>query len=344
MIKEAIAILVEKENLTRLEMIEVMEEIMSGNTTPAQIASFLTALRFKGETIDEITGAAEVMRKKAASLKVSGKNFLVDTCGTGGDGMNTFNISTVSAFVAAGAGIKIAKHGNRSVSSKCGSADIMEALGVNINLTPLKVSMCIEKIGIGFLFAPLFHKAMKYASLPRMEIGIRTIFNILGPLTNPACASAQIIGVYDGYLTETLAYVLKNLGTKEAMVVNGHPGMDEITITGITKVSHLKDGKIKNYTIDPREFGYSLKPEKSICGGYIDKNCEIALSILNGKKGPEREVVEINAAAAILVGGGIDDLNEGIMLARDSIDHGNAKKKLNDLITLSKDLALKSDN
>jgi anthranilate phosphoribosyltransferase len=302
MIKEAIAILVEKENLTRLEMIEVMEEIMSGNTTPAQIASFLTALRFKGETIDEITGAAEVMRKKAASLKVSGKNFLVDTCGTGGDGMNTFNISTVSAFVAAGAGIKIAKHGNRSVSSKCGSADIMEALGVNINLTPLKVSMCIEKIGIGFLFAPLFHKAMKYASLPRMEIGIRTIFNILGPLTNPACASAQIIGVYDGYLTETLAYVLKNLGTKEAMVVNGHPGMDEITIT------------------------------------------EIALSILNGKKGPEREVVEINAAAAILVGGGIDDLNEGIMLARDSIDHGNAKKKLNDLITLSKDLALKSDN
>ncbi|MDY6861410.1 MAG: anthranilate phosphoribosyltransferase [Thermodesulfobacteriota bacterium] len=339
MIREAIDTLVKKENLTRSKMIAVMEEIMNGKATPSQIASFLTALRCKGETVDEITGAAEVMRMKAESIKISAKNILVDTCGTGGDEMNTFNISTVAAFVAAGAGIRIAKHGNRSVSSKCGSADLMEALGVNINMTPLNVSKCIEKIGIGFLFAPIFHKAMKHASLTRKEIGIRTIFNILGPLTNPASARAQVIGVYDSSLTESLAHVLKNLGTKEAMIINGHPGMDEISITGPTRVSHLKDGRVKNYTIDPGEFGYSLRQRERLGGGDVDRNREIAVSILEGKKGFEREIVEINAAAAVLVGGGAQSLREGIMAARNSIDQGRAKKKLDDLVVFSNSVA-----
>jgi len=338
MIKEAIAKLVERNNLTQLEITRVMKEIMDGKATPPQIAAFITALRLKGETIDELTGAAKVMRERAETIKVSDNNLLVDTCGTGGDKTGTFNISTISAFVAAGAGVKIAKHGNRSVSSKCGSADLMEALGVNINLSPLKVGVCIEEIGIGFLFAPIFHKAMKHVSIPRSEIGIRTIFNILGPLTNPAQAKAQIIGVYDSSLTEVFAYVLKDLEVKEAMIVNGYPGMDEISIIGPTKVSHLKNGEISNYTIEPEEFGYSLRSMDSILGGDISKNVEITLLVLDGKKGPEREVVEINAAAAILVSGIAKDLKEGIKLAKDSIDKGYAKKKLNDLIKISKTL------
>src|SRR3989338_280822 len=276
MIREAIDTAVKKIDLTEDEIRAVFGEIASGAATPAQIGSFLTALRMKGETVDEITGAAKVMREK--SVKVDAGADLVDTCGTGGSGVNTFNISTAAAFVVAGCGLKVAKHGNRSASSQCGSADVLEALGVNLNASAQTVEKCIREIDIGFMFAPLFHSAMKYAIAPRKEIKTRTIFNLLGPLSNPAAASSQVIGVYDAGLTEKIAGVLKNLGTRRAFVVHGEDSLDEITITADTRVSELKDGDIKSYNVSPKTFGVKKATLEDIKGGDASDNAEMILS------------------------------------------------------------------
>jgi anthranilate phosphoribosyltransferase len=334
MIKEVISKVVERHNLSTDEMIEVMNEIMSGAATQAQIGSFITALRMKGETVDEITGAVTVMRQKATKIQVEGD--VVDTCGTGGDGLHTFNISTVSAFVAAGVGLKIAKHGNRSVSSRCGSADLLMGLGVNIEITPDMVKKCIEEVGIGFMFAPMFHPAMKYAIGPRREIGIRTIFNILGPLTNPAGAKSQLLGVYDPELTEPICKVLKNLGSKKAFVVHGEEGLDEISISGRTKITELNNGKIITYFITPEDFGLKRGILEEIRGGSMDENVELTMEILSGKdKGTRRDIVLLNTAFVLSAGGITDDIAEGINLAAEAIDSGAAVQKLEMLKTLS---------
>ena len=327
MIKEAITKLVEKTDLTGVETETVMEEIMSGLATQAQIASFLTALRIKGETVEEITGAARVMRSKATRINVAAHN-IVDTCGTGGDRSHTFNISTSAAFVVAGAGVTVAKHGNRSVSSACGSADVLKALGVNIDIQPERVEKCVNEIGIGFLFAPVHHPAMRYAIGPRQEIGIRTMFNILGPLTNPAGASCQIIGVYSAHLTETLAHVLLNLGSTHCMVVHGSDGLDEITITGETRVSEGRKGKVRTYQIRPGDYGIKTGTIEDIKGGNADDNAGILMKILQGEMGQRRDIVLLNAAAGIFVGGKASDLNSAIRVAEESIDSGKALAKL----------------
>ncbi len=327
MIKEAITKLVEKTDLTGVETEAVMEEIMSGLATQAQIASFLTALRIKGETVEEITGAARVMRSKATRINVAAHN-IVDTCGTGGDRSHTFNISTSAAFVVAGAGVTVAKHGNRSVSSACGSADVLKALGVNIDIQPERVEKCVNEIGIGFLFAPVHHPAMRYAIGPRQEIGIRTMFNILGPLTNPAGASCQIIGVYSAHLTETLAHVLLNLGSTHCMVVHGSDGLDEITITGETRVSEGRKGKVRTYQIRPGDYGIKTGTIEDIKGGNADDNAGILKKILEGEMGQRRDIVLLNAAAGIFVGGKASDLNSAIRVAEESIDSGKALAKL----------------
>ena len=341
MIKQAIKKVVDGQNLTRAEAALTMDIIMKGEATPSQIAAFITALRMKGETPDEITGCAEKMREHATNIHPNQKN-LVDTCGTGGDVSGTFNISTVAAIVTAAAGIPglpyriIVVGVNRSVSSRCGSADVLEALGVKIDLEPKKVEACINEVGIGFIFAPNFHKAMRFAMPSRKEIGIRTVFNILGPLTNPAKASAQVLGVFDASLTETLAKVLGNLGVKQALVVHGLDGLDEISISDKTKVSHLKDGKVKNYTVKPEDFGVKPAKREEIQGGSTKENAEIALKILTGKdKGPKRDVALINAAAAILIGGKAKDLKDGVKLAAGSIDSGAAAKKLEEFIAFT---------
>lgn len=327
MIKEAIAKVVEKKDLTEDEMIATMREIMEGEATQAQIASFITALRMKGETVEEITGAARVMREKALKVKTRA-SVVVDTCGTGGDESFTFNISTAAAFVAAGAGLTVAKHGNRSVSSKSGSADVLRSLGVNIEAEVERVEECLDAIGIGFLFAPMMHGAMKHAIGPRREIGIRTIFNILGPLTNPAGAKYQVLGVYRSELTEMLANVLKNLGSIRAFVVSGNDGLDEITLTAETKVSELKDGVVNTYYIKPEDFG--MKPCKlfELQGGDPDDNARIIREILKGEKGAKRDVVVLNAAAAITASGKANDFKDGIKSAEESIDSGKALEKL----------------
>ncbi len=327
MFKKLINKLVEANNLNAYEMTYAMNEIMSGNVTPAQIAAFLVALRMKGETIEEITQAVYVMKEKAIKINIKEKT-IVDTCGTGGDKVNTFNISTISAIVACGAGVTIAKHGNRAVSSKCGSADLMERLGVKIDTSPSVVEKCLKEIGIGFLFAPIFHPAMKYATPPRREIGVRTIFNILGPLSNPANATSQILGVFRENLTEPLAQVLKNLGIKRAFVVYGEDGMDEVTTTTSTKISELKDGIVKTYNITPEEFGIKRTNISELKGEDIDENVKIALEILKGKKGPKRDIVCLNASFAIVLGGIAKNIKEGIKIAEESIDSGIAMKKL----------------
>lgn len=332
MIKDAIKKLVECKNLTREEAALTMDTIMRGDATPSQIASFITALRMKGETVDEITGCAEKMREHAINITPHQKN-LVDTCGTGGDVSGTFNISTVSAFVVAGAGVPVAKHGNRSVSSKCGSADVLEAMGVNIGIDPKKVEESINKVGIGFIFAPNFHKAMKFAMPSRREIGVRTVFNILGPLTNPAKASAQVLGVFSADLTEMLAKVLGNLGVKHALVVHGMDGLDEISISDKTKVSEVKNGKVKTYFIKPEDFGMHKAKKEEILGGSINENVKIAYGVLKGEeKGPKRNIVLINAGAAIYAGGKARDIKEGVKLAAQSIDSGAAYKKVEEMI------------
>nr|MBP7653865.1 anthranilate phosphoribosyltransferase [Candidatus Dependentiae bacterium] len=331
-LKEYIKKVVDDINLNQEESVNAMRIIMNGNATPSQIAAFMTALRLKGETIDEITGFARVMREKSTKIKVTSTN-LVDTCGTGGDMSNTFNISTCSAFVAAGAGVKISKHGNRSVSSHCGSADILSALGVNIDLTPEQTGKCIDSVGIGFLFAPKLHGAMKYAMTPRKEMGIRTVFNILGPLCNPSFAEHQVLGVYDESLTEILANVLKNLGVKSAFVVHGCDGLDEVTLTDYSKISELKNGIVKTYKFNPVEYGFHLCAPEDLKSGSIENNVDIFKSILDGKKSPKTDIVLINAAFAILMGKeGINNFKDAVELAKDSIFSGKAKKKLNELI------------
>lgn len=334
MIKRAIIKAVAGENMQESEMMEVMNEIMEGKATPAQIASFITALRIKGETVDEVTGAARCMKQKATRIDAR-SSIIVDTCGTGGDGMKTFNISTTAAFVVAAAGLVVAKHGNRAVSSGCGSADVLEALGVNISAPPEIVEECIHQIGIGFLFAPLLHGAMKYAIGPRREIGIRTIFNMLGPLTNPAGATSQLIGVYNPQLTEMFAGVLKNLGTKRAFVVYGSDGLDEATVTGETRVTELKDGLITTYNIDPVDFFGDTFPGEELLGGDASLNAQITKNVLTGKSGASRNIVVLNAALSIMAGEKAKTLKDGIMIAEECIDSGAAIKKLRLLIELS---------
>ena len=335
MIKEAIATVVRGDDLTEGEMIEAMEEIMEGRATPSQIGSFITALRMKGEIVDEITGAAKVMRAKAEKIELKDHpedETILDTCGTGGDSANTFNVSTATAFVAAGGGVKVAKHGNRSVSSQCGSADVLERLGLKLDIHPSAIGRCIREIGIGFLFAPLFHGAMKYAAGPRREIGLRTIFNVLGPLTNPAGATAQLLGVYDLGLTEKMANVLGKLGTKEAFVVCGEGKFDEISICGTSKVSHLRDGDVTTFEMTPEEYGFKRATPDAINGGDASENARIILDILEGEHGPKRDIVLLNAGAAFVAAGLDNDLKAGIERAQGSIDSGRAKEKLNSLI------------
>ncbi|MFA6431502.1 MAG: anthranilate phosphoribosyltransferase [Candidatus Margulisiibacteriota bacterium] len=335
MLKEAIKKLVAGIDLTREESSFAMDEIMNGNATPSQIAAFITALSIKKETAEEITGCSESMRSHSIKIFPQAKD-LVDTCGTGGDSSGTFNISTAAAIVAAGAGVSVAKHGNRSVSSRSGSADVLEVLGVKVDIDPKKVEACINQAGIGFIYAPSFHKAMRFAAPTRKEIGIRTIFNILGPLTNPAAASSQLLGVYKRELAYVMAEVLKKLGTVHAMVVCSHDGLDEISISAKTRVAHLKDGKIKEYDIKPQDFGIKIASKNEILGSSPNENAEIILSIIREKeKGPKRDVVVLNAGAAIFVGGKAADIKQGIKMAEASIDSGMAQKKLQALIDLT---------
>lgn len=347
MIKETIKRVVEGKNLSEGAMVETMSQIMGGEATHAQMAAFLTALRMKGETVDEITGAARVMRERATRIRVGKRRDVVDidrdeinaefesimdTCGTGGSGTNTFNISTTVAFVLAGGGIKVAKHGNRSVSSLCGSADVLEALGVNVDTPPELVEKCISTIGIGFLYAPLLHSAMRHVAPVRREMGIRTVFNILGPLSNPAGAKLQVLGVYDKKLTHTLARVLANLGASRAMVVHGSDGMDEITITGPTYVAELNNPDVIEYTITPEQFGLASAPMSAIKGGDATANAEIVRSVLEGERGPRRDVVLLNAGAALYISGKASDVSDGVGLAASIIDSGAARAKLKALV------------
>jgi anthranilate phosphoribosyltransferase len=330
-LKESISKLIEGKDLTLQETTDVMDEIMSGNATDAQIAAFLVALRLKGETIDEIAACAKVMREKASRIKPKKQKQLIDVVGTGGDKSGTFNISTAAAFVTAGAGIPVAKHGNKGVSSKSGSADVLKALGINIDLEPKQVEQCIDEVGIGYMFAPKFHSAMKYAIGPRKELGIRTVFNILGPLTNPAEAPYELMGVFSEELVEPLAEVLGKLGCKHALVVHGN-GLDEITIEAPTKVAEYKDNHLTTYEINPTDFGIKLASLDEIKGNTPEDNAKIILDILNNKeKGPKRNVVLLNAGAAIYIAGKADNIQEGIDLAKDSIDSGKALEKLNNL-------------
>ncbi len=346
MILESLKKVVEREDLSAEEAFMTMDEIMSGKATDAQIAAFLTALRLKGETVEEITGFARAMREKVTPVKVRGqveasisgtdREALVDTCGTGGDASNTFNISTATAFVVAGAGIPVAKHGNRSVSSLCGSADVVEALGVSLELSPEQVGSCIDEVGIGFLYAPLLHKAMKYVMTARREIRIRTVFNILGPLTNPAGASAQVVGVYQERLTEVLARVLNELGARRAFVVHGLDGLDEISPSGESRISEVKGGHVQTYTVSPKDFGLKRAPLSELQGGNAAENAQIIRRILGGEEGPRRDVVLMNAALAIAAGGKANDFLEGVKLAARSIDSGAAMEKLSRLVEFSR--------
>ncbi len=336
MIQSAIQKLIEGKNLVIDEAEAVMEEIMTGKATDSQIAGFLVALRMKGETIDEITALAKVMREKAHTINPKSKT-LVDTCGTGGDKKGTFNISTAAAFIVAGSGIAVAKHGNKSVSSKCGSADVLVELGIKIDLTPKQVEKCIDDIGIGFLFAPKFHEAMKYAINVRRELGVRTVFNVLGPLTNPANASCQLVGVFDEKLTKPIAEVLGKLGLKHAIVVHGN-GLDEITLDGETTVSEYKSGNVITYKIKPTDFGMKLSSIDEIKGNSPKENAEIILNILSGKeKGAKRNIAVLNAAAAIYAGDKAKSIKEGISLAEKAIDSGSAMKKLERMREFSTD-------
>lgn len=333
MIRESINLLVQGIDLSESEMAECMKEIMEGKTTDAQIGAFLTALRIKGETVDEITGAARIMRDKAATIRAP--EGVLDTCGTGGDMSHTFNISTATAIVVSAAGVPVAKHGNRSVSSLSGSADVLEALGVKIDLPPEKVERCIFETGFGFLFAPFFHPAMKYAVGPRKEMGIRTVFNILGPLTNPAGAKRQILGVFAGKLTEALALVLGNLGSEDAMVVHGEDGLDEITISNGTKVARYKDGKLDTFYVSPEDFGLTRSDVRSLVGGDKDENASILISILKGEKSPKRDIVLMNSSAALVVAGKAEGFKDAMLIASDAIDSGKAYAKLQEIIRLS---------
>ncbi|MDO9040868.1 MAG: anthranilate phosphoribosyltransferase [Desulfocapsaceae bacterium] len=342
-IKQAITKVVSHQDLSEEEMVDVMNEIMGGSATPAQIGSFITALRMKGETVAEITGAVRVMRAKATPIvtgvDVAHGGILVDTCGTGGDSSGTFNVSTTSAFVVAGAGLVVAKHGNRSVSSHCGSADVLEASGVSLNLSPEQIGRCVRDVGIGFLFAPTLHGAMKYAIGPRREIGIRTIFNILGPLTNPAGANVQVLGVFAEALTEPLAEVLGRLGSKRALVVHGEGNLDELTVTGSTRVSDLDQGKVRTYTITPEQLGLGRYTLADLKGGATAQESAAQMrAILGGEQGAKRDMVLINAGAALMAAGVAADLQAGVALAAEIIDSGKALAKLDQLVAFCRDL------
>jgi anthranilate phosphoribosyltransferase len=382
MIKDAIAKVARGQDLTEEEMRASMDEILTGLATSAQIGSLITALRVKGETVDEITGAAKAMRRRATKIrlnnhlvhpvkKASGTSLspgydqsgestvptsvpapfnrvnidrdeinieeetILDTCGTGGDGTHTFNVSTATAFVVAGGGIKVAKHGQRAVSSHCGSADVLRALGLKLDINHANATRCMDELGIAFLYAPLFYGAMKYPALPRQEIGIRTIFNLLGPLTNPAGATAQVMGVYDPDLTTKMAQVLERLGTREAFVVHGEDTFDEISICGSTRISHLKEGKIDTFHITPEEYGFKRARPEEIEGGNARQNASIIREILEGERGPKRDMVLMNAAAAFVAAGLDEDFETGVERAGEAIDSGQAKQKLDDVISFT---------
>ena len=350
MIKEAIAKVVRGVDLSEHEAKMAMDEILTGKATPAQISSFITAFRMKGETVDEITGAARAMRARAEKICLNNHlvnidrdeinvedETILDTCGTGGDGTNTFNVSTATALVVAGGGIKVAKHGQRTDSNHCGSAHVLEALGLKLDISRTDVERCIEEVGIGFLYAPLFYGAMKYPAGPRREIGIRTIFNLLGPLTNPAGATAQILGVYDSDLTEKMAHVLNRLGTREAFVVCGEGTFDEISICGPTRVSHLKGGEINTFHITPEDYGLSKGSPEDIRGGDAKKNAQIIKDILGGQRGPRQDMVLLNAGAAFVAAGLDGNFEQGIVRAMDSIDSGRAMEKLDALVSFTQD-------
>ena len=328
MIRAGIQAVVEGRHLTETEAMEVMTEIMEGEATPAQIAAFLIGLRVKGESVHEITGCARVMRDKATHIRTPVGSIPVDTAGTGGDAAGTFNISTTAAFVAAGAGVVMAKHGNRAASSRCGSADVLEALGVDVSLEPAGVEAAIAEVGIGFLFAPALHGAMRHAIGPRREIGVRTIFNILGPLTNPAHARHQLVGIYDGSLTPVMAEVLNNLGAERAFVVHGRDGLDELTTTGPTTVSELRDGQVETYEVCPDDFGFAPSRPADLKGGDADFNAGLVKGILGGETLPQRDIVLLNAAAAIAAGTPAASIADCVPRARDSLESGRALAKL----------------
>ena len=332
--KDAIAKLAERVNLSEKEAEGAMLAIMDGQATPAQIAAYLMGLRIKGETVEEIAGSARAMRAKATRIRVADP-LVVDTCGTGGDRAHTFNISTTAAFVVAGGGLTVAKHGNRSVSSKSGSADVLTALGVKIDLPTERIEDCVNEIGIGFLFAPLFHGAMKHCAAPRQEMGVRTLLNILGPLTNPAGATIQVLGVYDGHLTEVMAKVLIHLGTQHCFVVHGMDGLDEITLTDRTRVSEGKGGVVSSYFVEPEEFGLHRVRLKELVGGTAEENAQITRDILRGRKGPRRDIVCLNAAPAFVAAGKVKTLREGFALANKAIDTGAAMDKLEKLVAFT---------
>jgi anthranilate phosphoribosyltransferase len=336
MIQEAIAKLVQRKDLDRVEAGQAMRELMAGTATPAQTAGFLVALHAKGETVEEITGLAATMRELATRIHTS-RRPLVDTCGTGGDHSGTFNISTAAAFVVAGAGVAVAKHGNRSATSRCGSADVLEALGVNIEAAPERIGRCIDDLGIGFLFARTLHSAMKHVAPVRAELKIRTVFNILGPLTNPAGACGQVLGVFDAKLVEVLARVLVELGTRHAFVVAGTDGLDELTLSGPSFVAEAVHGKVETYELNPAQLGLVQAGSETLVGGDAGQNARILQSVLEGEKGPRRDVVLLNAAAGILAGDGATDWASALREARRAVDSGAAREKLEGLVRLTHD-------
>ena len=336
MIQDAIQILVDGESLSAEQAAAAMNEIMMGEATPAQVGSFLTALRIKGETVDEIAGMARVMRQKSLHVSVDGP--VVDTCGTGGDGSGSFNISTTAAFVVAGAGVTVAKHGNRAMSGSTGSADVLEALGVKIALSPESVARCLSEAGFGFMFAQGYHPSMRFVAGTRREIGIRTVFNILGPLTNPAGADRQVIGIADPSMADRMAHVLRQLGSRKALVVHGSDGMDEITITGPSTVWQLENGEVTEYEVNPGDFGFSISSAESIQATSAEHSARIARSVLAGESGPARDIVLLNAAAALFAAGKAASLDIGVQLAAKSIDSGDAQAKLDAVVELSRSL------
>ena len=337
-VKQALQELLERNDLSSEDMGSVMREVMTGHATPAQIGGFLVALRMKGETVDEVAAAAAVMRSLASPVSLGDKP-AIDIVGTGGDSSNTFNISTCSAIVAASAGARVAKHGNRSVSSKSGAADLLEAAGVNIALSPEQVAQCVEQLGLGFMFAPTHHSAMKHAIGPRKEMGVRTIFNVLGPLTNPAGVRSQLLGVYDAAWVRPMAEVLSRLGSDHVIVAHGHDGMDEISISGPSTISELKNGQINDYTIEPSQFGLSNAPLSDISVSGPAESLAMVLGVLEKTPGAARDIVLLNAGAAISVAGVASSIDEGIKLARGAIDSGVAREKLHQLVALSQALA-----
>lgn len=335
-IREAIdAIVSHGRSLSEDEAADVMRDIMSGEATPAQIGAFLVALRAKGETVDEITGMARVMREHALAVPTAGLSGLVDTCGTGGDASGTFNVSTAAAFVVAGAGGRVAKHGNRAMTSACGSADVLEALGAKIDLNPEQVAQCIRDVGIGFMFAQTFHPAMKHVAGPRREIGIRTVFNILGPLTNPAGAAHQLLGVARPELAPLLAEALGRLGARHALVVHGHGGLDELSLSGPSTVHELRDGALREYTVSPKEVGLAEAPNEAARGGSPKENAAALRAVLDGDTGPLRDITLLNAAAALVAADLAPDLKEGVHLAARAVDSGAARDKLAAFVKLT---------